>query len=80
MMQDFKEVRLDRLFFEAKDSIPMLGSDLELLTPSTIYGIIPQSHLKSRPQQALRDNYEIKPADRGDFVISMSSFKHGFEY
>lgn len=74
----FEERRLDRMFFEIKERIPLYESTL--LTPSTVYGIIPQSELPSRPNQVNRDDYTVHPAKVGDFVISMSSFLHGFEY
>ena len=43
-------------------------------------GVIPQSDLPSKPNQVARDDYTVHPAKPGDFVISMSSFLHGFEY
>lgn len=77
-MEGFQKIRLDRLFYEVKERVP--AAELELLTPSTVYGVIPQSKLKSKPQQALRDDYEVTPANCDDFIISMSSFRHGLEY
>lgn len=74
----FEERRLDRLFDEVKAKV--LLSDTELLTPSTVYGVVPQTSLPSRTHQVVRDGFEVHPAEPGDFVISMSSFLHGFEY
>jgi len=75
---EFQEQRLDRLFTEVKTKIPLAG--MELLTPSTVYGVVPQSSLPSRPHQVARGDYVLHPARPGDFVVSMSSFQHGFEY
>lgn len=77
-MSAVTEVRLDRLFDEVKDLVPLDG--IELLTPSTVHGVVPQSSLGMRPQQALRDGYVVSKAQPGDFVISMSSHAHGLEY
>ncbi len=77
-MSTATEIRLDRLFDEVKDLIPLDG--IELLTPSTVHGVVPQSSLGMRPQQALRDGYVVSRAQPGDFVISMSSHAHGLEY
>lgn len=74
----FDEVRLDRVFREVKELVPLDG--IELLTPSVVHGVVPQSSLESRPQQALRDSYLVSPAIRDDFVISMSSHAHGLEW
>ena len=74
----FQHHRLDHLFREVKQTIPLAES--ELLTPSTVYGVVPQSSLPSKPHQVMREGYEVHPAMPGDFVISMSSFLHGFEY
>lgn len=74
----FRETRLDRLFAEVKSKVPLEGT--ELLTPSTVYGVVPQASLPSQPHQVNRDDYVVHPAKPGDFVISMSSFQHGFEY
>lgn len=74
----FEDRRLDRLFQEVKKKIPL--EETELLTPSTVYGVVPQSSLPSKPHQVMRDDYVVHPAQPGDFVISMSSFQHGFEY
>lgn len=77
-MIKFDEKRLDRIFSEVKDTIPL--SETVLLTPSTVYGVVPQSELSSKPHQSTKDDFEVTPASVGDFVISMSSFKHGFEH
>lgn len=74
----FEQRRLDRVFREVKKTIPV--EETILLTPSTVYGVVPQSELPSRPHQVSRENYSVHPAQPGDFVISMSSFQHGFEY
>lgn len=74
----FENHRLDHLFSEVKEKIPL--SESELLTPSTVYGVVPQSSLPFKPHQILRDDFSVHPAKPGDFVISMSSFQHGFEY
>lgn len=71
--------RLDQLFDEVKDLVP-LSEDVELLTPSIVHGVIPQSSLGMKPQQALRESYAVKKACPDDFVISMSSHAHGVEY
>lgn len=78
MTISFQHHRLDHLFREVKKTIPL--SETELLTPSTKYGVVPQSSLPSRPHQVMREGYEVHHAVPGDFVISMSSFLHGFEY
>jgi type I restriction enzyme S subunit len=71
-------IRLDRIFREVKELVPLDG--MELLTPSTVHGVVPQSTLGSRPQQAHRDGYQVAPAQPGDFVISLSSHAHGIEW
>lgn len=73
-----EEQRLDQLFEEVKNPVPLDG--IELLTPSVVYGVVPQSQLGMRPQQALRENYAVNLAQPDDFVISMSSHAHGIEY
>ncbi len=78
MTISFEHRRLDRLFSEIKQKVPLAGT--ELLTPSTVFGVVPQSSLPSKPHQATREDYVVHPAKPGDFVISMSSFQHGFEY
>lgn len=70
--------RLDRIFREVKELVPIAG--LELLTPSTVQGVVPQASLESRPQQAFRDGYQVAPAQPNDFVISLSSHAHGIEW
>lgn len=72
------EVRLDRIFREVKELIP--ASETELLTPSVVHGVVPQSQLGMRPQQAFRDGYSVAPAQPNDFVISLSSHAHGIEW
>lgn len=74
----FQHHRLDHLFREVKQTVAL--AETELLTPSTVYGVVPQSSLPSKPHQVMREGYEVHPAMPGDFVISMSSFLHGFEY
>lgn len=71
-------LRLDRIFREIKDLVPLDG--LDLLTPSTVHGVVPQSSLQSKPQQALRVGYQVAPAKPNDFVISLSSHAHGVEW
>jgi len=71
-------VRLDRIFREVKELVP--ADELELLTPSTVHGVIPQSSLDMRPQQAFREGYSLAPAQPNDFVISLSSHAHGIEW
>lgn len=71
-------IRLDRVFREIKELVPIDG--LELLTPSIVYGVIPQSALDSKPQQAYRQGYQVAPAQPNDFVISLSSHAHGIEW
>lgn len=71
-------VRLDRVFREIKELVPIDG--LELLTPSTVHGVVPQSSLDSKPQQAFREGYQVAPAQPNDFVISLSSHAHGIEW
>ncbi|QOW24695.1 restriction endonuclease subunit S [Lysobacter sp. H23M47] len=71
-------VRLDRVFREIKELVPIDG--LELLTPSTVHGVVPQSSLDSKPQQAFREGYRVAPAQPNDFVISLSSHAHGIEW
>lgn len=78
MSEAYQTVRLDHLFDEVKVKIALTTT--ELLTPSTVYGVIPQSQLPHRPHQASRDDFEVHPAKEGDFVISMSSYQSGFEY
>lgn len=78
MSPEFRNVRLDRLFREVKQRVPFEST--VLLTPSTVHGVVPQSSLDFRPQQALRENYEVTPVRVGDFVVSMSSYRHGMEY
>lgn len=78
MKMQFEDRRLDKLFVEVKTKVPL--DDTELLTPSTVFGVVPQSSLPSRPHQVGREDYVVHPARPGDFVISMSSFQHGFEY
>ena len=70
--------RLDHLFYEVKDLVPL--EQTELLTPSVVHGVVPQSTLGMRPQQALRDGYSVSPAQPNDFVISMSSHAYGIEH
>lgn len=70
--------RLDRIFREVKDLVP--ADSMELLTPSTVHGVVPQKQLESRPQQAFRDGYMVAPAQPDDFVISLSSHAHGIEW
>ena len=77
-MSSFAKIRLDRLFDEVNDLTP--AEKLTLLTPSVVHGVVPQSSLDSRPQQALRDGYCLNRARPNDFVISMSSHAHGIEY
>jgi len=77
-MSAVTELRLDRLFDEVKELVPLDG--IELLTPSTVHGVVTQSSLGMRPQQALRNGYVVSKAQPGDFVISMSSHAHGIEY
>lgn len=77
-MSTFAEVRLDRLFDEVNDLVP--AERLTLLTPSVVRGVVPQSSLDSRPQQALREGYCLNRAQPNDFVISMSSHAHGIEF
>lgn len=72
------EVRLDQMFEEVKDLVPLDG--IELLTPSVVHGVVPQASLGMRPQQALRENYRVNLARPDDFVISLSSHAHGIEY
>lgn len=72
------EVRLDRVFREVKDLVPIEG--VELLTPSTVHGVVPQATLEMRPQQAFRDGYSVAPAQPNDFVISLSSHAYGIEW
>lgn len=72
-------VRLDRIFAEVKDLV-FYGDGIELLTPSTVHGVVPQSSLESKPQQAFRDGYQVAPARPNDFVISLSSHAHGIEW
>lgn len=74
----FTETRLDHLFTEVKELIPLERT--ELLTPSVVHGIVPQASLGMKPQQALREGYSVSPAQPGDFVISLSSHAHGIEY
>lgn len=71
-------VRLDRVFREIKELVPIDG--LDLLTPSTVHGVVPQSSLDSKPQQAFRQGYQVAPAQPNDFVISLSSHAHGIEW
>lgn len=77
-MSEWTEQRLDRIFKEIKEVVPV--ETTRLLTPSVVYGVIPQSELENKPQQALRDGYEVLPAVKDDFVVSMSSWQYGFEY
>jgi len=72
------ELRLDRIFREVKELVP--AKSMELLTPSVIYGVVPQSSLDMRPQQAFREGYSVAPAQPNDFVISLSSHAHGIEW
>ncbi|MGR3805023.1 MAG: hypothetical protein ACU0AY_16230, partial [Marinibacterium profundimaris] len=74
----FTETRLDHLFSEVKELIPLERT--ELLTPSVVHGIVPQASLGMKLQQALRDGYSVSPAQPGDFVISLSSHAYGIEY
>lgn len=74
----FTETRLDHLFSEVKELIPLERT--ELLTPSVVHGIVPQASLGMKPQQALREGYSVSPAQPGDFVISLSSHAYGIEY
>ena len=78
MTMPFVYRRLDRLFYQVKQRIPL--NDTLLLTPSIVFGVVPQSSLPNRPHQIMRGDFEVCPAKPGDFVISMSSFQHGFEY
>lgn len=71
-------IRLDRVFREIKDLVPIAG--LDLLTPSTVHGVVPQASLDSQPQQAFRQGYQVAPAQPDDFVISLSSHAHGIEW
>ncbi|MBS0570119.1 MAG: restriction endonuclease subunit S [Proteobacteria bacterium] len=71
-------MRLDRIFREVKNLVPLDG--IELLTPSVVRGVVPQSSLDSRPQQADREGYQVAPAQPDDFVISLSSHSHGIEW
>src|SRR5690625_315255 len=75
---EWTSLRLDRIFSVVKERVST--SSHQLLTPSTVYGVIPQDQLPSRPQQALRDDYQVAPAKPNDFVISMSSHAHGIEW
>lgn len=70
--------RLDRVFREVKELVPIEG--MELLTPSTVHGVVAQASLESRPQQAFREGYQVAPAQPDDFVISLSSHAHGIEW
>jgi type I restriction enzyme S subunit len=72
------EIRLDRIFREVKDLVPVEGVDL--LTPSIVHGVVPQATLNMRPQQAFRDGYSVAPAQPNDFVISLSSHAFGIEW
>ncbi|HKU68854.1 MAG TPA: restriction endonuclease subunit S [Candidatus Baltobacteraceae bacterium] len=78
MIRGWTEQRLDRIFKEIKQVVPV--ETTRLLTPSVVHGVIPQSELENKPQQALREGYEVLPAIKGDFVVSMSSWQYGFEY
>lgn len=71
-------VRLDRIFREVKELVP--AEELVLLTPSVVHGVVPQSSLGMRPQQAFRQGYSLAPAQPNDFVISLSSHAHGIEW
>lgn len=73
-----EDTRLDRIFSEVTNLVPLDGIDL--LTPSVVHGVVPQSSLGMKPQQALRDGYKVNLAQPDDFVISLSSHAHGIEY
>lgn len=75
---NFTSIRLDRLFDEIDHPVSL--QDAVLLTPSVVHGVVPQSSLGMRPQQALREGYMGNLAQPDDFIISMSSHSHGIEY
>lgn len=71
-------IRLDRIFCEVKELVP--AGEVEQLTPSVVHGVVPQSNLETRPQQALREGYSLIPAQPNDFIISLSSHAYGIEW
>jgi len=76
--ESWKNINLSYAVEEVNETVP--AGNVTQLTPSVVHGVVPQDELDQNPQKALRDDYELIPAEPGDFVVTMSSFEHGIEY
>lgn len=76
--ESWDSINLSYVVEEVDQTAPV--ENLTHLTPSTVHGVVPQEELDHNPQQALREDYQLTPAQPGDFVVTMSSFESGLEY
>lgn len=76
--ESWDRVKLGQILDEVTETVP--AESVDQLTPSVVHGVVPQESLENKPQQALREGYELLRAQPDDFVVSMSSHEYGIEH